>query len=244
MAIVSRTPTDRYPRMHPVKSSLDYLEDLRTFAGFYCSRDFVEQTMIEHHGYAVSENTSQQAELVCEFVRMALQFVDQALADLRSDASFVSCYYAALNLLKACVSLTPRAPDLSRPEHRRHGVARDPLPDPAPPVGFMDDEIRLYPEGALALAYQTLAGTNVSEVLRIPVRTLFAQMAVVSAEVGIAGMDVRIAEVSTPRARMGRSTLKQCYGKTPCPAGYPKWSISRALLPLGPRTSTATNIHR
>src|SRR6266498_3498328 len=142
----------RYPKIRKAITALDPFADVVDWLRYLTSDDYVTNSLVEIHKLTTNEAKA-RCKQIMPHVKDALAFIDQALAT-PNEASFVSTYYAMLNLAKVSILVGPKHAEL--PSHRWHGATYDVNAKDSQSV--LTEFVLLKKGGALALFYETMMG--------------------------------------------------------------------------------------
>jgi hypothetical protein len=148
----------RYPESITILSGREPLEDLMVFLEFLTSRDYIVETLTKVHAVAPNDAKARAGRII-PHVRAARGFLNQCL-DAPTDVSFLSGYYALLNLLKVYILFGKHHAELQN-QQRWHG-ANYPV-NRKDSRSLLTDEIILQPAGAIALFYKSITGQVISK---------------------------------------------------------------------------------
>lgn len=145
----------RYPVAHKVTTSLDPLEDVICWIEGLRSRRYLKEIAQQKHYLTGGIGLDNRIEGATAFIEIACEYLEQAFRGPKT-VSFLSLYYAFLNLAKVYITLGPYAAELN--QQRRHGVTYDPgLKESR---SLETERIRIMPKGIIPLFYRTLTGST------------------------------------------------------------------------------------
>jgi hypothetical protein len=192
---------ERYATHRGLTTARDPLDDLVLHLDFLSAKDFAVEALAESHKVGAAD-ARQRAPKIASHARLASAYIAQALSGPQ-EVSFVSCYYAILNLIKIYILCSSNHQLLAT--NRLHGASYN--PNVPMRRSLAPEVITLHSSGALPLFYQTITGQGITRRTRLRVRDLYPFLADVSAEWHLAsGRHSRIAVLrwgidDTPQGR-------------------------------------------
>lgn len=145
----------RYPVALKVTTSLNPLEDVMCWIAGLKSRRYLKEIAQEKHPVSGLVSLDDRIDEAAACIEIACEYLEQAFRGPQT-VSFLSLYYAFLNLAKVYVILGPFVIELKR--QRRHGVTYDPSLKES--RSLETEYIRVRPEGVVPLFYRTLTGST------------------------------------------------------------------------------------
>lgn len=170
----------RYPDEESVTTNLDPLDDLATWLEYFGAVDYVVSLLVERHGVAPTD-ARQRARHIVAHARLATAYIEQALGGPR-DVSFLSSYYAILNLLKICILCGPYHQSL--PSNRWHGATYDVYGKDS--QSLLTEKVTLRKGGAIPLFYRTITGKIIQKEHALSLASIYPYIFDVSHEFTVA----------------------------------------------------------
>ena len=195
----------RYDNLKMVTTSRDPLLGVLTWVKGVRSHTYLEGLIQDRHGSALPAGVTvrQQADTARSHIALACDYLEQALGGYES-VSFLPLYYGLLNLAKTYVILGPYASLLD--SQRTHGAQFNPNMRQG---GLLDDDIKFWRSGALALFYRSVVGArpptdHSREYLTIRIGNLYPYITDLSLEYGFAtGKSPRLRDVEVVAEEVG-----------------------------------------
>lgn len=176
----------RYAARGGFMSARDPFDDLVLHIEFLGAKDYVVELMTTTHSIREADATA-RAPRVRAHARLALLYLNQANAG-PVEVSFVSGYYAILQLLKIYILFSDLHNQL--PAQRHHGASYDPTgPFDRP---FPEETVTLRQAGALQLFYRALTGRSIPANTIVAMGDVYPYMQDVSTEWEYSGGSSRI----------------------------------------------------
>lgn len=171
----------RYESRTYSSSNLDHFDDMVDTLGYLLAPEYVVELLTKTHGYGVREAKA-RAKRIVSHARIGISYLEQTKSS-PSEVSFLSAYYAILNLAKVCILFGPYADEL-RGQSRWHGAS---YPTNAKDSrSLLTEKFIFNPGGALALYYKTLVGINLPSKRTIVVGDLYRCISDISVEFDLA----------------------------------------------------------
>jgi hypothetical protein len=142
----------RYRKVSRPSTALDPFEDVIDWLRYLTSEDYLTHALIDVHKLTPSAAKA-RCKQIMPHVKDALAFIEQAVTT-PNEASFVSTYYALLNLAKVSILIGPKHAELQA--NRWHGATYDVNAKDSQSV--LTEFIVLKKGGTLALFYETMVG--------------------------------------------------------------------------------------
>ena len=146
----------RYDDVQRITTSRDPLVGVLSWIKGLRSRSYLEDLIHDKHAIVLpaGHTVRHQAGIAKAHVTLASDYLEQALGGHES-VSFLPLYYGLLNLAKTYTILGPYAGSLD--SQRTHGAQFT----PGKTVDkFLEDKIKFWRSGALALFYRTIVGAT------------------------------------------------------------------------------------
>ncbi|MFH1486809.1 MAG: hypothetical protein ABIH46_12125 [Chloroflexota bacterium] len=170
---------------------LDPFSDLVAWLSYLTSRDYVSKLLVRERGLS-TKGAERRAARVIHHMVAAISFIQQSMVG-PPEMSFLPAYYALLNMAKVYIIFSPRHKDLVR-HGRWHGATYDAGKKYS--RSLLTECITLRQGGALALFYETLAGTSIGSDREIAMRDIYPFIAGISAEYTLAtGEEAKLASI-------------------------------------------------
>lgn len=180
----------RYEGCSHIISNLDPLSDLVTWLEYYAAIDYLVSLLVTRHGIPANE-ARQRARIIAPHVRLAREYIDQAISGPR-DVAFLPTYYAILNLLKICILFGPHHALLAT--NRWHGASYEGYGTDS--QNLLTDKITLKRGGALPLFYRTLTGQIITKDIPLRLSEIYPFILDISSEYGMAaGREAQIVDL-------------------------------------------------
>ncbi len=171
----------RYKEAEILISNQDPLVDLQTWLSFLCSREFTADILVNKHGFSSIDAKSRTKQII-PHAQIASKYLEQGISG-PANISFLSLYYAVLNLLKIYILIGPHHADL--PANRWHGATYNGLEKDSHSIAT--ELITIKKGGVLPLFYRTVTGNILTaSQLQIKIRDVLPFVSGVSHEYELA----------------------------------------------------------